>query len=154
MTYREKLSNKCAALLKLVDGVQGYYLSCADPDRKGFIETTIGAAIWYLPRNNALLFTGKISKDALLKNEKSEDHLFLRKIAAQEILNFDWNAESNPVKKLSDLYLKKYGKFNYVSKKENKKLVKFQKSNVFTDSNAAYSHAMIEMVDFYTGLQS
>ena len=147
MNYEEKLHNKCVALLKLVEGVQDFYKT-SNEDSKRFVETTIGAAIWYLPKNTKLLFTGKISRDAIIKNERSEDHLFPRKIAAQEILEFDWEAESDPVGKLCNIYLLKYGRFNYVSKVENKKLIKFQKSSVFTDADTAYAKAKIELVDF------
>ena len=59
MTYEEKLYNKYAALLKLVEGIQVFYKTSND-DSKRFIETVIGAAIWYLRKNAKLLFTGKI----------------------------------------------------------------------------------------------
>ena len=147
MTYEEKLYNKCADLLRLVEGIQDFYKTSND-DSKRFIETVIGAAIWYLPKNAKLLFTGKISKDAIVKNEKSEDHFFPRKIAAQEILEFEWVNENDPVETLCKFYLQKYGRFNYVSKIENKKLIKFQRSNVFIDSDTAYANAKIELVDF------
>ena len=147
MAYRERLHKRCIALLALVGGVRDYYLSCADQERKNFIETTIGAAIWYLPRNKKILFTGKISRDAILENEKSEDHIFPRKIAAQEILNFKWGQESDPAGKLFDLYVQKYGRFNYVSRRENKRLVKFQKSETFVGTSTAYARVMIELVD-------
>ena len=127
--------------------MQNFYKT-SNEDSKRFVETTIGAAIWYLPKKTALLFTGKISKEAIIKNERSEDHLFPRKIAAQEILEFDWESESDPVETLCNAYLQKYGRFNYVSKAENKKLIKFQKSTVFSDADTAYANAKIELVDF------
>ena len=81
------------------------------------------------------------------KGEKSEDHLYPRKITAQEILQFDWEDENNPVEILSNLYIEKYGRYNYVSKMENKRLIKYQKIGVFVDPETAYENAGIELVD-------
>jgi hypothetical protein len=50
----------------------------------------------------------KLSKDAIFKNEKSEDHFFPRKIAAQKILEFEWANENDPVETLCNFYLQKY----------------------------------------------
>ena len=147
MTYEDKVINKCSALLKLILGIKDFYKESND-DNKRFIETTIGAAIWYLPKNNEILFTGKISKDAILKGEKSEDHLYPRKIAATELLNYKWEDELDPVKALADLFMTKYGRYNYVSKLENKRLIKFQKSEVFETPQKSYAAAGIELVSY------
>jgi len=146
MDFQQQLNNKCEALLHLVKGIQEFYKSTNDTN-KSFIETTVGAAIWYLPKKRDLLFTGKISKEAMKKGEKSEDHLYPRKITAQEILQFDWEDENNPVETLSNLYIEKYGRYNYVSKMENKRLIKYQKIGVFVDPETAYENAGIELVD-------
>ena len=148
--FQKKVVNKCEGLLHLVVGVQGFYKT-TNADNKRFIETTIGAAIWYLPRSSSFLFTGKISKEALDKGQRSEDHLFPRKIAAQEILKVDWKNKKNAVAIMADTYIKKYGRFNYVSKEENKKLTPFQKSQLFIDATTAYKNAGIELVDFDEG---
>ncbi|MGI9229540.1 MAG: hypothetical protein ACR2P9_06755 [Gammaproteobacteria bacterium] len=145
--FQKKVEIKCNALLKLVIGVQKFYKS-SDDKSKQFIETTVGAAIWYLPKKNDVLFTGKISKKAKAKGERSEDHPYPRKIAAQKILKHNWKNEIDPVKTLSDLYIKKYGKFNYVSKSENRKLRKYQKSGVFKTSEDAYKEAGVELVKY------
>ena len=44
MTYEERVKNKCTALLKLIIGIQEFYKTSND-DNKRFTETTIGAAI-------------------------------------------------------------------------------------------------------------
>ena len=147
MTYEEKVKNKCHALLKLVIGFQEFY-SRTNEDNQRFIETTIGAAIWYLPKNHQILFTGKISKDAIRKGERSEDHLYPRKIAARKILEAQWEDERDSVETLSKLYIERYGRFNYFSKSGNKKLIKFQKSEVFSNPETAYGNAGVELVDF------
>ena len=148
MTYEDKVVNKCSALFNLIIGVREFYKKSND-DNKRFIETTIGAAIWYLPKNKEILFTGKISNEAILKGEKSEDHLYPRKIAASELLNYQWEGEADPVKALADLFMTKYGKYNYVSKLENKRLIKFQKSEVFETPQKSYDNANIELINYY-----
>ena len=84
----EKLRIKCEALADLITGVQKNYKT-ATPEQKAFIETTIGAALWYLPElENS--FSGYISVNLLeqfkIGNQKiSKDHLYPRKISAQEL---------------------------------------------------------------------
>jgi hypothetical protein len=147
MVYEDRVTNKCSALLNLILGIREFYKQ-TNYDNKKFIETTIGAAIWYLPKNNEILFTGKISKEAILKGEKSEDHLYPRKIAASKLLIHKWEDEVDPVKTLSNLFMTKYGRYNYVSKSENKRLIKFQKSEVFETPQKAYDDAGIELVSY------
>jgi len=143
--FKQKLLIKCEGLLELVCGVQKFYQK-ANPDACSFIETTIGAAIWYLPKDHDLLFTGYISVEAVTKNERSEDHLYPRKIAAKYLLDYDWSNESEPLNHLIDRYLKRFGRYNYVSKTENKKLVKFQRHGVFTTPEDAYEKAGIKLI--------
>ena len=147
MDYHQKVKTKCEALLNLIIGIQPFYHKSND-EKKRFIETTIGAAIFYLPKKNSVLFTGKISKEAKRKNEKSEDHLYPRKIAAAELLNIKWDKIKDPNQNLVNLFIKKYGRYNYVSKSENKKLIQFQKSGVFKDPKKAYQRAGIELVNY------
>ena len=147
MNYNQKVKNKCEALLNLIIGIQPFYHN-TNNDKKRFIETTIGAAIFYLPKKNSVLFTGKISKEAFRKNEKSEDHLYPRKIAASELLDIKWDKKKDPIQSLDNLYIEKYGKYNYVSKSENKKLIKYQKIGVFKGPEKAYQSAGIELIDY------
>ena len=147
MNYNQKVKNKCEALLNLIIGIQPFYHK-SNNETKGFIETTIGAAIFYLPKKNSVLFTGKISKEALSKNEKSEDHLYPRKIAASELLDIKWDKKKDPIQSLANLFIEKYGKYNYVSKSENKKLIKYQKIGVFNSPEKAYQSAGIELIDY------
>ena len=146
MTFENKLRDKCEALCHLLIGVQQFYLQ-TNSNNQRFIETTIGAAIWYMPKNRKILFTGKISKQALLLNERSEDHLYPRKIAARELLKLNFSCPETATKELMKRYCEKYGRYNYVSKSENKKLIKFQKSNVFVNPQQAYFEAGVELVE-------
>ena len=147
MNYNQKVKNKCEALLNLIIGIQPFYHK-SNNEKKGFIETTIGAAIFYLPKKNSVLFTGKISKEANRKKEKSEDHLYPRKIAASELLDIKWDKKKDPIQSLANLFIEKYGKYNYVSKSENKKLIKYQKIGVFKGPEKAYQSAGIELIDY------
>ncbi len=142
--YTDKLYSKCQSLHAILYGVREYYEK-ASPDQKIFIETTIGAALWYLPKNKKLLFTGKISLDALAKNERSEDHFFPRKIAARELLEGIHDTSATGI---MNSFLQKYGRYNYVSKSENKKLIKYQKSNTFFSSSDSYKKADVNLVDY------
>lgn len=142
--YNKKLHEKCQALHEMLCGVSEYYKN-SSKDQKIFIETTIGAAIWYLPKNKKLLFTGKISLDALAKNERSEDHFYPRKIAARELLQ---RAHENTVTDVVKLFLEKYGRYNYVSKSENKNLIKYQKLNNFLNSEDSYKRAKVTLVEY------
>ena len=49
MTYEDRVINKCSALLKLILGIKDFYKE-SNYDNKRFIETTIGADIWYLKK--------------------------------------------------------------------------------------------------------
>lgn len=142
--YNTKLHEKCQALHEMIVGVSEYY-EISSKAQKIFIETTIGAAIWYLPKNKKILFTGKISLDALAKNERSEDHFYPRKIAARELLE---RAQKNTVTDVVELFLEKYGRYNYVSKSENKNLIKYQKLNNFVNSEESYKRANVTLVKY------
>ena len=45
-----------------------------------------------------------------------------------------------------DLYLQKYGRYDYITPTENKVLVKFQKANVFAEPSVAYAQAGVSLV--------
>ena len=147
MDYHQKVKTKCEALINLIIAIQPFYHKSNDKQKR-FIETTIGAAIFYLPKKNSVLFTGKISKEAKRKNEKSEDHLYPRKIAAAELLNIKWDKIKDPAHNLANLFIKKYGRYNYVSKSENKKLIQYQKSGIFKNPKKAYHRAGVELVAY------
>jgi len=146
-TFIKKVQQKADSLAALIIGIQKHYLS-APPANRRFIETTIGAAIWYLPKNKELLFTGMISEKALMLGERSEEHLFPRKIAAQELLGKNWSEIKDPGLHIAELFISKYGRYNYVSKAENRKLIKFQKSDVFTNPDDTYLEAGVILVPY------
>ena len=142
--------DKAEVIARTVISQQPFYLSdeCNDNHRQ-LLETMIGAAIWYLPQGMDL-WTGDISIDALNKLSLSQkissltkDHNYPRKVAAAELLKIDWKEIPVPAKEILNRYKSKYGLFNYVLPEENKRLVQFQKGNIFKSPKDSYEKAGI-----------
>ena len=122
--------------------------------QKAFLETLIGAGIWYLPKDKNVLFSGKISKLALAqlqidpKNTKLvEEHgKYPRKVSGRALYTEYLDEIRKDGSRLVELYLNEMGKFNYVLKIENTRLSRFQRTDKFIDEETAYRLAGIEMV--------
>ena len=123
------------------------------PTQRHYIETILGAALWYLPTSKEL-WTRGISIHALAdfhpdsdvaKPRLTEDHEFPRKVAAVELMRRAWD-ERNPPIAMLELYLQKYGRYNYITPTENKLLVKFQTTHVFEEPSIAYAQAGVKLV--------
>ena len=148
-----KRKEKCLVLRKCIISLSEIYHDTAtNDDQRGFMETMIGAAIWYLP--NSDLWTGKISEEAhkLINkgtpvNKLTKEHEFPRKLAAKEVLSSELNNLIKSESRLFELYTNKYGKWNLVTSKENKNLGKFQKDTVFVSSNDSYAKAGIRLIE-------
>ena len=149
-TTANKLKERCEILEKIVISLSIIYNDeNTSVDQKKLIETTIGAAIFYLPHSE-LYWTSRISKDALaalINNPKftlTKEHQFPRKIAAKELLTNTkvYNKEIT----IQELYEGKYAKYNYVTPAENKKISRHQRDDVFEDIEIAYANAEIELV--------
>ncbi|MBB5226538.1 hypothetical protein DYE50_06555 [Treponema ruminis] len=143
----QKALERCEALAELVLGVKDKYKNATD-NQKAFIETTIGAALWYLPElENS--FTGYISINCLKtfkdgKPKISEEHLFPRKISARELLK---EKEINGNKVFS-LYKEKFCKLCFVTSEENKQAKTHQKPENFEphDLIKIYNMANISLI--------
>jgi hypothetical protein len=125
------------------------------PSQRQLIETTVGAAIWYLPQGNDL-WTGRISKEGLRAHHPdspgqprtlTKDHHYPRKVTAARLLSLDWGTVSDPPSELLTRYKKEYGTFNLVLKDENRRLMKYQKDRVFEDPGQAYASAGITLLE-------
>lgn len=148
-TKEEKIKNHCNALAEMVIAIRPIYTR-AEAQQKAFIETTIGAALWYIPKPiNA--WTGYISKAALqlfapdsgiLKPKFSEEHVYPRKVAARLLLE---NESLNGLL-MHELFTKKFGQLHYITSDENKAVIQFQRDSVFTRPEVAYSQAGIDLV--------
>ena len=146
----EKIASHCNALAEVIISIRDVYCKAEKP-QKAFIETMVGAAIWYIPKpKNA--WTGFISFETLkafhpnssIGNPKfSEEHVYPRKVAARlllESLSLDGD-------RLLDLFTNKYGRLHYITPDENKAVIRFQKDSVFTEPESAYKSAGIELIN-------
>ena len=108
----------------------------------------IGAAIWYMPDSKDL-WAGKISVEALKARQSggkvSKDHNYPRKLAGRELLHLEDHDLTGP--NLLELYKSKFGRFNYVTQTENKRLVRYQRAHNFTSPEEAYRNAGIQLLD-------
>ena len=89
-------------------------------------------------------WTGYISEEALKLEPKMrcEEHLYPRKWAAQQLLK-------NPPRSVLELQglLNKFLSFNITTKEENRRLVPFQKVDVFVSPEHSYAQANISLVE-------
>jgi hypothetical protein len=143
------IKGRCKILAEIINSLKDIYKD-SNENQKAFVETIIGAAIWYIPKPKES-WTGKISIEAiksfLNKNNKnpklSEEHDIPRKIAAKELLETDKFLTSEYVEKK---YLSRYCKLHYITPEENKKAIKFQKTDVYRNSNEVYKMANIKLI--------
>jgi homoaconitase/3-isopropylmalate dehydratase large subunit len=137
---QNKLNERCVVLEKLIIQAEKLY---SDPmvtnDQKAFLETVIGAGIWYLPHSEKDFWSRRMSKEAKKifdKDKKkyhlTKDHKFPRKQAARKLLSSDFKNFAQ--ESLLDLYKSQYGIFHYVTKDENRKLIKYQTGTSFLKS--------------------
>ncbi len=152
MTKTEnQLNERCLIMEKILVALSPVYFDKETNDnQRRLIETTIGAAIFYLPQGQKY-WTGQISLVALEalkldpKTTLTKEHQFPRKIAAKELIYY-FRAENKEVS-LLELYEKKYGKYNLVTPSENKKVSAEQREGVFENIEIAYKKARIELVN-------
>jgi hypothetical protein len=130
---------KFKVLYDIIHNLKDQWDNGGDYERS-HIETIVGAAIFYLP-TNIKTFTGLISEEALLvnKTERVKEHQYPRKVSANILMK-------NPPSSIEDLisqYENKYGTWNYVTKKENSTLRKYQTLEKFTNPEDSYKLANI-----------
>jgi len=152
---KRKLHEQTEILARLVQHIAPLYNDPSLlPSQKQLIETTVGAAIWYLPQGIDL-WTGKISLNAAKAYHPSssphsppptKDHEYPRKVAASELLSIAWGGISNPGAEVLERYKLKYGRFNLVTKQENRSLMMYQRDHAFTDPSQAYKSAGIKLI--------
>jgi hypothetical protein len=152
-SYEERLFRHCRQLLNLITGIQKAYRETANDDEKRFIETTIGAAIYYLPHEHNRLWSGFVSETAInehhpenesLKPRLTKDHYYARKRAARDLLKSEWQNDEQSVKKIMQLFQDKFGRFHYVTPTENSRLKQHQEGDDATPDEA-YKAAGIKL---------
>jgi hypothetical protein len=149
----QKLHDLCALLAQMISCLKPLHSSPSTTSNQGqLLETVIGAAIWYLP-DVFQLWTGKASTLAVkslkagdLKNV-SKDHETPRKVAARRLLGL--SDELLSADNVYRLYTECFGRFNLVTKAENRLLMRFQRADVFISPDQAYIAAGIELVDAF-----
>jgi len=152
---QHKLHERCGVLAKVVQSLTPiYHAPDTTETQRHLLETMIGAAIWYLPQSKQL-WTGRISVAAIgsfhpttgaEKPKLTADHEFPRKVAARELLTSSWVDDSQPAEKLMQLYQSRYGRFNYITPAENRKLMRYQRTDAFQTISKSYANAGITLV--------
>ncbi|MBX7153252.1 hypothetical protein K1X84_16615 [bacterium] len=145
-TTISKIIDRCNVLADLLNAVRPIYI-CANFGQKALIETTIGAAIWYIPKMDES-FSGLISRKVIKsfrdKNPQiSEEHIYPRKVSAKELLNMGKISGDQ----MLHLYRTKYCKICLITPSENKQAIQFQKVNAFSSPGVVYKKAGIELVN-------
>lgn len=143
-----RTSELCKTLEAMVDNTRGIYMN-SNEDTKAFMQTVIGAALWYLPKQSDS-FSGYISKELLSQyfingtkeTSKSEEHIFPRKISAKELFEISDISEGYVL----SLYKERYCKLCYITSGENKKAIQFQKFGRFGSPKNTYLSAGIKLV--------
>ncbi len=134
--------SKFLGVYELIKSVAPVYQALEEPDAKSVIETTIGAGIFYLPKNKEKLWTKMISEAAYQQNKRCEDHIYPRKITAIEVLT----DVPQTLAEFEERYWNRYGKYHYVTPEENRMLVKYQKTGQFTTPEEAYESCGIKLI--------
>jgi hypothetical protein len=150
-----KLEGRCELLADVVESVGDlYHNKTTTEDQKGYLETIIGAALWYLPVPKEC-WTEKISVDAIRAHHPDSgvqepkltaDHEYPRKIAAADLLARHAVENVELKDELLLLYKNKYGRFNYITPYENRSLMRHQRRDAFDDPATAYRKAGIRLV--------
>ncbi len=152
MTTEERLEERCIALENLIDVIKPFYNDSNSENQKAFLETIVGAAIWYLPHGKSY-WNNKVSKKAIkkLKNNFEQrltrDHVYPRKESAKRLLSKDLGLDGSGVV-LKKLYKEEFGVYVLVTPEENRKLIKIQKEHKYGNWVDAYREAEIELEDF------
>ena len=144
MGKKNKVEYKFNVTFDLIQKLRPTCLESNDYE-KAFIETILGATIFYLPTNKDS-FSGMISENAsnIDKELRVKEHQYPRKISSKELF-------LNPpksVEELKEMYYNKYGIWNLVTKDENNKLRKYQKNGIFKNPKQAYNDCGIKLIEF------
>jgi hypothetical protein len=114
----------------------------------------IGAALWYLPVPNEC-WTKKVSVEAINSHHPNSgdqaskltaDHEYPRKIAAADLLARYLSADTTLRGELLPWYLSRYGRFNYITPRENRELMRYQRTETFIDPLTVSGKAGVKLV--------
>jgi hypothetical protein len=74
------------------------------------------------------------------------DHEYPRKFAAADLFARYLSADTNLREQLLHLYLSRYGRSNYITSRENRALMRYQRTDKFIDPLTAYGKAGVKLV--------
>lgn len=153
MNTDERLIERCIALEELIIAIKPFYHKSSTTDnQKAFLETVIGAGLWYFPHNKTH-WNKKISRKAIQlvkQNSNSKltrDHIYPRKLSGRRLLSEDLGLTGEGIT-LFELYQNELATFAVVTPEENRKLIEVQQDCKYGNWLEAYSKAQIELIDF------
>lgn len=138
----QKNQDKFAACYKVILSLAPFYNGTNSETERAFMETTVGAAIFYLPTVKVVHFTKMVSEEVARGGKSTQEHLYPRKVSGRALL-------TNPPSTFDefvDICNDKYLRYNLTTAEENKRLVPFQKADVFVSPEQSYAHAGIVLV--------
>ena len=139
--FLDQLNPKFEAFIQILNAVRPQYNAFEDDgDEANFMETVIGAAIFYLPNSVNEHWDRKISLRAFKKimeinrsnNGKVEikgitrDHKLPRKRSARLLLK---NQSIRSARQIRDLYVDELSKFRYLTPQENRSLINYEQDS-------------------------
>jgi hypothetical protein len=151
LSVREKLDQRCEVLAEIVLPLRILYQKpTATKTQTDLLETVIGAAIWYLPGCEGL-FTGEISVKAVeaCRQDKKQwtkltkEHCYPRKRAGADLLKGKTTELTG--KEILVGYQTNWGRYNLVTKEENRALIPHQKNGMCAEES--YKNAGISLID-------
>tara|TARA_A100001037_G_C15112551_1_gene619745 strand:+ start:125 stop:544 length:420 start_codon:yes stop_codon:yes gene_type:complete len=104
-------------------------------------HTTIGAALFYGPKNEKVQCKGR-SRKSLDSGEKVADHVYSRNQSGKYFMENDFNTFDS----FLDWYWEKASIYVWVTKEENRKLIPFQSKGYSDDWRSIYREAGIELI--------
>ena len=119
----EARESKFRALWNILNAIRPVYLQIENEQERSFMETVVGAAVFYLPNLNEH-FSGFISMNALIGyvngSRRVKDHMYPRKLAARDLL-----AQELSIEDLKTRYHSHLAQCMYVTATENSMLVNY-----------------------------
>ena len=148
MIETDVTKEKCYIIAEIVNRMKDIY-NKSNIKQKAFIETIIGASLWYLPKPidhwSGFISVGLIRSFSKNKNtKKSQEHIIPRKISAKELFQMNISLSAEFVK---EKYLSRYCKIHYLTQEENIKARNFQKEENYVNSDEVYKKSGIELIE-------
>ncbi len=153
----KKIRKNCEYFLIKLNALKKVYQDKRCADKKGLIETGVGADIFYMGQSLFPFWTKKMSiglieqfhPKNLITNDKytgTPDHDYSRKFSGKELLNADWLNENTDLDKFMELFKNKYARWNLVTKEENNNLKKlFQTEQMYNKPRLCYVKAGVKL---------